>query len=245
MESNNRYEKGVANLAALMNYWLGRSGLSHSDLDAIASWGMGERSMLDGGLISRIRNAKQSRGASLKHLDGLAMANYALWLWHVKGREVAIKRLGPFSGWGLTPELLDNAQWLPCADDEGQPLDLGDLALLLVGRLELPYLAGQVSAGQAKRMNDRLGELLDELVAENGWSPREAWQRFAEAYPATDTPRRERLRELLLGEPFTQAELELELAALSEMIRQIRRLEQYGPAELQAELLSGHQPACG
>jgi hypothetical protein len=238
MNSHNRYERGVANLAALMNYWLGRSALSHSDLDAIASWGMGERAMLDGGLISRVRDAKQSRGAGLKHLDALAQANYALWLWHVKGRETAIKRLGQFSGWGLTPEILDGAQWLPCADDEDQPLDLGDLALMIVGRLELPYLAGQVSAGQAKRMNDRLGEVLDELVAEHGWSPREAWQQFSEAYPATDTPRRERLRDLVMGEPFTQAELELELAALAEMIRRIRGLPAYGPAELQAELLS-------
>jgi hypothetical protein len=242
MESLNRYERGVANLAALMNYWLGRSTLSHSDLDAIASWGLGERSMLDGGLISRIRNGKQSRGAGLRHLDGLAMANYALWLWHVHGPEVAIKRLGPHSGWGLSPEVLNDAQWLPCADDEAQPLDLGDLALLLVGRLELPYLAGQVSAGQAKRMNDRLAEVLDDLVAEQGWSPREAALQFAKAYPSTDPPRQRRLRELLLGEAFTQAELEMELAALSEMIRRIRGLDQYGPAELQSELLSDRLP---
>jgi len=241
MNSHNSYERGVANLAALMNYWLGRSGLSHSDLDAIASWGMGERAMLDGGLISRVRNGKQSRGAGLRHLDALSQANYALWLWHVHGPETAIKRLGPHSGWGITPELLDGAQWLPCADDEAQPLDLGDLALLLVGRLELPYLAGQVSAGQAKRMNDRLGEVLDELVAEHGWSPREAWQQFSEAYPATDTPRRERLRDLVMGEPFTQSELEMEMAALAEMIRRIRGLEAYGPAELQSELLSDPQ----
>jgi hypothetical protein len=46
------------------------------------------------------------------------------------------------------------------------------------------------------------------------------------------------LKELLMGEQFTQSELELELAAIAEMIRQVRGVTSYGPGELQQELLS-------
>jgi hypothetical protein len=41
-----------------------------------------------------------------------------------------------------------------------------------------------------------------------------------------------------MGEPLSHKELESELAALAEMVRVVRGLESFTPAQLQAELLS-------
>jgi hypothetical protein len=236
-----RQERGTQRLADLFNYWFARSpNVGHRPLASIIHWSIGEATGFDSGILSRIRNGKQARGAGLMHLDAFACANRAIWLWHTQGEQAAIQEFGPFSSWGVQPEWLQDAIWLPKADNDTQPLELGDFANLLAGRLDLPYLSGQMSAGQAKRANDRLAELLDELAAEQGWGPREAIKRFTEAYPPTDHARCHRLKELLMGEQLTQNELELELAALAEMIRQVRGIKSYGPGDLQAELLSDH-----
>lgn len=237
-----RQERGTQSLAALFNYWFARSpNVGHRPLAAIIHWSINEATGFDSGILSRIRNGKQTRGAGLMHLDAFAQANRAIWVWHTQGEQAALREYGPFSSFGVQPEWLPDASWLPKADDPTQPLDLGDFANLLAGRLELPYLNGKLSAGQAKRANDRLAELLDNLAAEQGWGPREAMKRFAEAYPPTDHARVHRLRELLMGEQLSQAELELELAALAEMIRQVRGVTSYGPGDLQQELLSDPQ----
>jgi hypothetical protein len=238
MESNNRYERGVATLAALLNYWLNRGGISHDQMTALANWALGERTTLDGGVVSRLRNGKQTRGAGLAHLDALAAANRAIWSWQVQGQQETLKELGPFTGWGVTTELLDDACWLPRPEQPEQPLTLGDWAELLMGRLTPDYLNGQISLGQASRMNESLAQLLDDLAADRGWGPREAIRQYLEAYPAQDVGRRQRLRDLLMGEPLTQPELELEMAALAEMLRRVRGLERFTPGELQGELLS-------
>jgi hypothetical protein len=82
-------------------------------------------------------------------------------------------------------------------------------------------------------------DLLDDLAAEQGWGPREALREFLAAYPASSSNvRQARLKELLMGEPLSHKELESELAALAEMVRQVRRLDTFTPAQLQAELLT-------
>jgi hypothetical protein len=241
LTSTERMERGTQQLAALLNHWLSRGSLSHDKLAAIIHWAIGETSGFDGGTLSRIRNGKQTRGAGLRHLDGIAEANRAIWVWQQEGEAAAIKEFGNYSSWHVRPEWVTDAIWLPQPADATKPLDLGDLAMLLVGRLQLPYLNGQISAGQAKRMNDRLAELLDGIATDRGWGPREAIRQFLEAYPPEDRARQHRLRELLMGEQLTQADLEVELAALAEMIRRVRGVNTFGPAELQAELLSDHQ----
>jgi hypothetical protein len=234
-----RLELGTQRIADLFNFWFARSpGVGHRPFAAIIHWAINEATGFDSGILSRIRNNRQPRGAGLQHLDAFAAANRAIWMWQTQGEQAAIREYGPFSSWGVVPEWLSDAAWLPKPDDETQPLDLGDFANIQLGRLELPYLSGQMSAGQAKRANDRLAELLDDLAADNGWGPREAVQQFIQAYPPTDHARQYRLKELLMGEAFTQAELEMELAALAEMIRHVRGLKTYSPGDLQAELLS-------
>jgi hypothetical protein len=233
-----RTARGVQSLAALMNYWL--APVSHDKLAAILRWGYGEPTGLDGGALSRIRNGKQTRGAGLRHLDAFAEANRAIWLWHSAGPEAAIQAFGPHSSWEIRAEWLDDAIWLPKPDDPTQPLDLGDLARVLMDRLELPYLGPQMlSPAKLVRMSQRLCQLLDDEASEQGWGPREAVQRFAAAYPSRDPLRQRKLRDLVTGAvELTASELELEAAALAEMVRSIRGLRTYTPADLQGELLS-------
>jgi len=241
--ASERTARGVQALATLMNYWLAK--VSHDKLAAILKWGWGENTGMDGGALSRIRNGLQSRGAGLRHLDAFAQGNRAIWTWHTAGREAAIKEFGPHSIWKvkagpLTAETIDDAIWLPKADDPTTPLDLGDLAMLLMDRLTLPYLGPQLlSPAKLHRMSQRLCELLDEEAAEQGWGPREATARFAAAYPSKDPARQRLLRDLVTGAgELTTSEMELEMAALAEMFRAIRGLDSYSPADLQAELSS-------
>ena len=236
-----RSEQGVQALASLLNYWLATS--SHDKLAAILRWGLGEPTGLDGGALSRIRNAKQNRGAGLKHLDAIAEANRAIWTWK-RDPEAAIREFGPHSSWGVKAEWLDDICWLPApAPNEDQPLDLGDLAMLLMSRLELPYLGGQMlSPAKLGRMSERFVGLLEQEASERGWGPREATQRFGAAYPSTDPGRQRKLREVLSGmAEISASELEGEMAAFAEMLRTIRDLRTFGPADLQAELMSAHR----
>lgn len=240
LTATERAEKGVQALAALMNYWLARS--SHDKLAAILKWGKGGPTGLDGGSLSRIRNAKQNRGAGIKHLDAMAETNRAIWLWK-RDPEAAIRVYGPHSSWGVQAEWLDEICWLPApAPNEDQPLDLGDLAMLLMSRLELPYLGGQLlSPAKLGRMTEQFAQLLEDEAADRGWGPREATQRFLAAYPSTDPGRQRRLKEILMGDELSANEMDLELAAFAEMIRAVRGLESYTPADLQQELLSARR----
>jgi len=240
MKSENsqvRLERGVQRLAALMKYWLAHN-LSQDKLASIVHWAYGETSGFDGGAFSRIQNGTQQRGAGIRHLDAIAEANRAIWTWQTQGERAAIQEFGLHSSHGVRPEWLNETIWLPKPLKPSQPLDLGDLANLLMGRLELPYVADRLSAKDARRASERLLELLNELAGEHGWKPLDAVQRFLAAYPGGTRVRVARMKEMLLGEPFTQSELELELAALAEMIRQVRGLDAFSPADLQAELLS-------
>jgi hypothetical protein len=239
--ASERTARGVQSLASLMNFWLAPS--SHDKLAAILRWGYGEATGLDGGALSRIRNGKQQRGAGLRHLDAFAEANRAIWTWHCAGPDAAIKAFGLHSSWDVKAEWLDEAIWLPKADDPDQPLDLGDLARLLMDRLELPYLGPQMlSPAKLQRMSARLCELLDDEASEQGWGPREAVQRFAAAYPSRDPARQRKLRDLVTGAAeLTASEVELEAAALAEMFRTIRGVDSFTPADLQAELLSARR----
>jgi hypothetical protein len=72
--SDLRQERGVQQLAAALTYWLAHN-LSQDRMASLIHWAYGETSGFDGGTFSRIKNAKQSRGAGLRHLDALAEAN--------------------------------------------------------------------------------------------------------------------------------------------------------------------------
>jgi hypothetical protein len=116
----------------------------------ILDWGLGERCNLHGATLSRIRNGMQPRGAGLQHLDAMAQGNRAIWTWQTLGAEEAIKQFGLFSSWLVEQEWLDKTIWLPRPDAPDTPLDLGDLAMVVAGRLVLPYLNVGI-ASPAKR----------------------------------------------------------------------------------------------
>lgn len=238
--AQDRQAHGVRQLGALLNYWLARSNWSHTAMAAVGDWAYGEQSPMQHSVISRCRNANQARGAGLAHLDALAELNQALWLWHERGAAAAIQRYGLPSSAGVEPQWLDDAVWLPKADRPNEPLDLGDFALLVSGRLELPYLSPwQVGKTDASRICGGLGPLLDAIASENSWGPGEATRKFRAAYPSTDKKRLKRLTQLLTGEkPLAPAELEQEIASLAEMIRRVLGLAEYGPTDLLSELKS-------
>ena len=246
LTAHERQAKGVRALAALLNYWLARSSWSHNTMSALSDWAYGEPSPMQGATISRCRNGNQARGAGLAHLDVLAQLNRAIWTWHERGASKAIAEFGLLGTFGIQQQWLDDAVWLPRADRPREPLDLGDMAALLAGRLELPYLPEwHFSRSTAGRLCAAVQPLLDSIARERGWGPGEATKRFSDAYPSTDRKRQFRLRELLSGQkPLAASELDQELPFLAEMVRRVCQLDptDYGPAELLAELSSESHP---
>jgi hypothetical protein len=241
-----RHGQGTEQLAALLNHWLGRSGMSHDQLVAIAAWGLGEQGIFDSTAISRIRNSRQVRGANWRHLDALAAANEAIYLWQTGGERKAWAKLGPHSGWGIRDQWLDDGYWLPHPDHPDRPLRFADMAEVLAGYLDLPYLnAASLSPAEARRMSDGLSALLEELIVERGWGPKRGSEELIEAYPVEDKARQRRLKALIVGDTtLSREELEAELHAIAEMIRVVRGLRpgSYGPDQLRAELLSAPPP---
>lgn len=236
-----RYEAGVTHMAALVNYWLDRSNLSHAQMVAICHWGLGEDRIIDETVLSKLRNRRIQRGASIKHLDAMACGNRAIWLWQTQGQGKAWAELGPHVGWGVREEWLASALWLPSAADDGQPLGFDELAEVLAGYLDLPYLPrGGLSPIEATRLSQRLAELLEGEITRLGVGLRQGIAALLEAYPVDDQVRQRRLKAVLTGDvQLSRDDVEMEQAAIAEAIRVLRGLPVggYGPAELQAELL--------
>jgi hypothetical protein len=236
-----RHDAGVRAMSCLLNYWLTHSRLSFEQLISIANWGLGESGMLDKAVLSRLKSGLKARSASYRQIDALSAANRAIWLWQVRGPERAVGLLGPHSSWGVRTEWLDQAKWLPHPDHPTEPLEFADFAEVVSGHLELPYLGPTpLTLPESREASARLAQVLDGICSERGWGPLGV-AKLLKAYPVGDSNRIHKLRRVLLGEhQYSPDELESELLALAEMIRQVRDLEAgtYGPAELQAELLN-------
>lgn len=232
-----RHEQGRSYLASLLNYWLRRSELSQDQFGKIVDWGLGEPGWLSSSQITHIRNRKLVRGVSSRNLEGMAGANRAIWLWHTVGQQGAWQELGPHTSWKVLQEWLDGAIWLPCADDETKPLTFGHFCEINAGMLQVPYLQDvSLSPTESAVLSKQLYSLLNELAG--GGTPAEGIARVIAAYPVTDANRQRRLRDLMVGEPWTREELEREMYALSVAVSTLRGLEDgsYGPAALHAEL---------
>lgn len=244
--ASDRHERGLVAFAALMNHWLGSSGFSHQQLESIADWGLGEEGFIDKTMVSRLKNRRQPSGPSWRHVDAIAAANEAIWLWQTQGHEAAQAKLGPPSSYGITAQCLDDATWLAAPEDPSQPLRIGQLAALITGHLELPYLVtAALSPSDAKRASDRLAEILNKAIVDCGWGAADGIQFMIEAYPSGDKARQRRLKRLILRDTkLNREELEAEIIAMAEMLRVVRGLtpESYGAAELRAELAADHLP---
>lgn len=236
--ASERHERGRSHLASLLNYWLRQSQLSHDQLGALADWGLGESGWLIASQISHIKGARLTRGLPAKACDAMAAANRAIWLWHERTPEAAIKELGPHSSWKVQQEWLDGAIWLPSEERQGRPLDFCDFARLSAGWLRLSYLGTMaLSDNEALDLSQQLSDLLNTLVA--GTTPAAGMQRILEAYPITDDQTRAAgVRDLLLGGHWSREHLEAELYAMAVTVATLRGvpLSSYGPIELHAEL---------
>ena len=234
---------GITAFAGLIRYWRGRSQLSGAQMVAIAAWAIGEPTWLDTAVLSRIETNKLTRGCSLKNLLAFDAANCAIHLWHTKGKEATWARFGPHSSWGVKDEWLDGAIWLPVPDQPDHPMEFADFAEVLVGRLEPPYAAEVILSGDnAEAMSNRLSDLLNAAIAERALPPRDAVKAMLAAYPAKDQGRRDRLVAVVMGNDWlSREELESELFALAETLRELRglKLGSYGPSQLAQELSAG------
>lgn len=235
-----RHQSGHERFTALAAYWVKRNDISLRQLAAIIDWGLGESGWLGSGPLSQLTRGVGQR-TSLKTLDAVAAANTAIYAWQTHGPEAAIAQYGPLAPWGVKPHWLDQAFWLPCPDHPAEPMELQDLALVLAGRLEVPYLPLTLAPSEGRVMSRELSALLNDLAVSRGLAPRAASEAFLAAYPGT---RPELIRDLLLGEAdLSSDEMVEELAPLAEMIRILRRLPQgeLGPSELRAELLAARR----
>lgn len=234
-----RHEQGRAHLGTVLNWWLKRSDLSHERMARIADWGLGDNGFLIASQISHLRRRNVVRGASSKALDAMAGANRAIWLWHTAGPRGAAQELGSHLAWEIEPEWLDGATWLPKPEDDTKPLDFVDFCQINSGYLTLPYLEPvALSPRESAVTGAEVADLLNRLAA--GGTPAEGIARVLAAYPVDDVGRQQRLRGLMLGEPWSTEELEGEMLALAMTISTLRCLPEgsYGPAELHAELSS-------
>ena len=238
-----RMTTGRAHFASVLNWWMARCNYSHTQIGALADWALAQDGYLISSQISHLRN-NHVRQPSFINLEALGAVNEVLHLWATEGPREAFHRHGPFADPALSEELLDRGQWLK-HPKTGAPLDFAGFCELFVGRIKLPYASTvNLSGHEARRLSEELGALLDQLASETGLSPRDAITEVLRHYPVDDKARVARLRAVLLGtEVFTQAQVEIELFAISELVAGLRGLPEgeYGPQELFAELTKHRQ----
>jgi hypothetical protein len=233
-------QRGRRDLAQLMAYWLRASGLAARNLQLLADWAVGERGWLGNDKISRVKGAKQDRGAGLRQLVAMGHLNTALWVADTQGVPAAVKRYGTFSAWGVKEEWLQGRRWLPACDDPTQPLQFADFAEVAVGAMDLPYLAGSdLPAAPPDRLSLALSDILNAAIAARGLGARDGLRELLAGYPVSDRSRQAQLQDVVLGSAnWDRDEIEAELCAVAEALRVMRGLPVggYGPGHLAQEL---------
>lgn len=234
MESTERHDQGRLHFAAVMNFWVSRSNLSHSQVAAIAAWGAGEDSLLHTSQVSKLRNAVMAT-PFLKLFEGLEGMNSAVWTWQLQGPDAAREQFGPLPR-VVAPAEMDGAIWLADPRSPARPLGFCGLLEVFVGRLTLPYVASlQVSPSEAQVVSDAIGERLDQWLSQQGGT-REGFRRLQAALPDSPAPEMARLRQLVIGSAAYQAD---EIADLMPWLADVLNLTVEQPltaAEWLAEL---------
>lgn len=238
-----RHDAGKERLAALVQRWLPKTGLSQEKLNAIASWGLGQTNALESSKISQLRNANVQK-PSLRDLDALAALNQTVHCWQVEGPEVARERYGPPSSYGVLDEWLDKARWIGDPRRPGQPLSFSAICDLFAGYLDMEGAGGEVN-NLAQRMSDAFADMLDADIRRLDLGLREGLERLASCYPdQSDVERINKLKAVVLGDDtYTPSEFEAELLNLAETVRVLRGLPMdcYSPSDLRSELTAGLQ----
>lgn len=219
MDAKERHDRGRAHLAAVLNHWLHRSGLSHSQAVAISVWEAGER-CIQASQLSKLRN-EALKTPFLKQFEGLAALNAGIARWHQQGGTAARAARGMLPP-EVTAAVMDQAIWLHCPDNPERPLVFRDFCDLFVGNLRLPYVEkGIVTDPAARMVSDAIGRRLERyLLAQGG--VRDGFRRLITHYPTTNQDRINRLRDVVLGQGFWTAEqLQEELLALATLLSAI------------------------
>ena len=236
-----RHNAGKERLAALVQRWLPKTGLSQEKLNAIASWGLGQANALESSKISQLRNANVQK-PSLRDLDALAALNRTIHCWQVEGPEAARERFGPPSSYGVLDEWLDEGRWIGDPRHPGQPLPFSAICDLFAGYLDLQQAATELN-NLGQQMSDAFADMLDADLVRLNLGMREGLERLASCYPdQSDAERITKLRAVVLGDDtYSPSEFEAELLNLAETVRVLRGLpvDCYSPSDLRDELVAG------
>lgn len=248
LPATDRHNHGRAHLGHAINYWLGRSNLTTRQLSRIADWGMDERGWLADSKIAELRRNRFSRPLSTSYCDALGAANQAIWLWQVRGEDATIAKLGLPETYKVKRDWLAAAHWLPHPEYENEALTPADWFEIAAGHLELDYVQSPVLApNEGPQISEELCQLLLRLVPPD-LPTRDKLRTVLKAYPVSDTDRRERLGQVLMGiSTYSAEDFEAELYSLSQIVRHLRGLSarDYGPCELYAELTLNRKQSGG
>ncbi|WP_156796714.1 hypothetical protein [Cyanobium sp. PCC 7001] len=236
-----RHTKGKEHLASVLNWWLGRSGLSIRRLSALADWACGEDGILIHSQVSHLRNGNIKK-PGLTNLDSFYEINVAIYRWQVEGASECHRLYGPHKPFGIDDAWLDDSTWLHHPERHKEPLRFGDWAELAVGLLQLPYVGDlNLSPSEARDLSERLATMLDDLACATGLGIRSGLDAVLAAYPAKDPGRRKKLRAVITGQAnYEVDELGIELADIAIAVAALRRKppKSITASSLHAELMA-------
>lgn len=231
MEAHNhpRFVEGRNRLARVVRLLLAENQLSHSDLEAFYRWSCPDTpTWLNKSQVSTLRNAKLPKpGPQL--FDALAQINLRLAKLAGSNADLVqeLEDRGP-----LPPELkhLKGTAFFMVNPETRQPMEVGDLFRLYVGRLEMKdqawdELPAVYSDDEARVISHQLAIWFQKTAAKHDKVGLEYQPEFMEAYPyASDERRRKRLWTVLQGtETLDAKELNEEREALRFLVGKLER----------------------
>lgn len=212
-----RHEQGRHHLAAVLNWWLSRSDLSHNQASAIAGWVAGDHTWLQPSQLSHLRNARLAT-PQLKVFEGLAALNEAVATWKTRGEQHCTTQWGELPAPPVSSALLDRAiaLWHPDTGSGEHPLVFHDFCDLFVGRLRLEGISEQVlSPAQSRAISEAIASDLDAWLIRQG-GIRSGMAKIKRIYPAQ---RLQKLEQVILGQSsFQPEELQEQRDALALLI---------------------------
>jgi hypothetical protein len=231
MEAHNhpRFVEGRNRLARVVRLLLAENQLSHSDLETFYRWACPDTpTWLNKSQVSTLRNAKLPKpGPQL--FDALSQINLRLAKLAGSNADLVqeLDDRGP-----LPPDLkhLAGTAFFMVNPQTQQPMEVGDLFRLYVGRLEMKDqawddLPAVYTDDEAAQISYRLALWFQKTAAAQDRVAMEFRPQFIEAYPyAADDRRRERLWRVLMGtETLNAKELSEEREALRFTVGKLER----------------------
>lgn len=224
-----RFVEGRSRLATVVRLLLAENDLSHADLEAFYRWACPETpTWLNKSQVSTLRNAKLPKpGPQL--FDALAQINLrmAQLAGNTSPMVQALDDRGPLPS--ELKHLRDGAFWVP-NPQTNQPMDVGDLFRVYVGRLELSgslweELPEVYTDAEAAQISGHLGLWFQQRLLKDGKTLLEGNPLLMELYPAAKDAKRLKRLQLVLGghEVYTSKDLNEERDALRFLTGKLER----------------------